>query len=155
MYHALVKPLLTHAGIVIDYVETTHAGHATALATGTFSADKHEGIVVIGGDGLIWEVVDGLVRRDDASEALLKCTLGIIPGGSGNGLAKSVLAACGEAQNAANAAFVVARGRPRPLDVAQVRDYTRLRLPFTLIHSPSPALPLPHAALPLAPRPPR
>lgn len=43
------------------------------------------------GDGLIHEVVNGLYRRNDWLQIMATLTLGFIPGGSANGLAKAVL----------------------------------------------------------------
>ena len=44
-----------------------------------------------------------------------------IPGGSGNGLAKSVLFESSEEFSATNATFVALRGSPRPCDLSLVR----------------------------------
>jgi len=60
---------------------TTGPGHATVLASEAASLDY--GIVVaVGGDGTVNEVATGLVGTETA--------LGIIPRGSGNGLARSL-----------------------------------------------------------------
>lgn len=48
------------------------------------------GIVVAGGDGILFEVVNGLMERPDWSAICSQIKLGIIPCGSGNGLAKSI-----------------------------------------------------------------
>ncbi len=53
-----------------------------------------DGIVIVSGDGLIFEVLNGLMLRDDRDEAL-KLPLGIIPGGSGNALASAICYTCG------------------------------------------------------------
>lgn len=46
--------------------------------------------MTLGGDGIIFEVINGLFERPDWEMALEKTKLGIIPCGSGNGLAKAV-----------------------------------------------------------------
>lgn len=48
------------------------------------------GLVVLGGDGLMFEVINGLMERSDWQRAFEYLTLAIIPGGSGNGMAKSI-----------------------------------------------------------------
>lgn len=48
------------------------------------------GIVVIGGDGILYEVINGLMERPDWETLFQELKLGIIPSGSGNGLAKSI-----------------------------------------------------------------
>ncbi|MBO7238008.1 MAG: diacylglycerol kinase family lipid kinase [Elusimicrobiaceae bacterium] len=60
---------------------TKHAGHATQLATQALQ-DGYEHILVAGGDGTINEVARVLVGKPAA--------LGIIPKGSGNGLAREL-----------------------------------------------------------------
>ncbi|RWS18744.1 hypothetical protein B4U80_07249, partial [Leptotrombidium deliense] len=54
-----------------------------------------DGIVVVSGDGLLFEVFNGLMQRHDWEQAI-KIPVGIIPGGSGNGIAHSIIYATGE-----------------------------------------------------------
>lgn len=51
---------------------------------------KLRAIVVVSGDGLVHEVVNGLMSRADWTEAL-KIPIGVIPTGSGNGLAYTLI----------------------------------------------------------------
>lgn len=64
-----------------DYsiVNTEYAGHATQIAANAVT-EKVDVVVAIGGDGTINEIARSLVHTDTA--------LGIIPCGSGNGLAR-------------------------------------------------------------------
>jgi len=64
-----------------DIVETQYHRHAVEL-TATAIADRCRAVVIVGGDGSINEVGATLARTDVA--------LGIIPGGSGNGLSRSL-----------------------------------------------------------------
>lgn len=50
-----------------------------------------DGIVTVSGDGLLHEVVNGLMLRKDWMEIREKVTIGGIPGGTGNGLIKALL----------------------------------------------------------------
>ena len=50
--------------------------------------DEYRGILVISGDGLVYEVVNGLMERSDWAHAI-KTPFGQIPGGSANALACS------------------------------------------------------------------
>jgi len=66
---------------IYDYsiVKTQYAGHATQIAA-TAAQEKVDVVVAIGGDGTINEIARSLVHTETA--------LGIIPCGSGNGLAR-------------------------------------------------------------------
>lgn len=44
----------------------------------------------MGGDGILFEVVNGMMERVDWETAFRQVKLGIIPCGSGNGLAKAI-----------------------------------------------------------------
>ncbi|CAG5947268.1 unnamed protein product [Menidia menidia] len=48
-----------------------------------------DALVIMSGDGLLYEVINGLLERSDWEEAI-KTPLGILPGGSGNALAASI-----------------------------------------------------------------
>jgi diacylglycerol kinase (ATP) len=61
---------------------TTRAGHAELLAAE--GAPAHDRIVAVGGDGTVQEIINGMLASgEDAS-------LGIVPTGSGNDLARSL-----------------------------------------------------------------
>ena len=86
-------------------VYTEYAGHAVRL-----SRDATEDIVVaVGGDGTVNEVARGLVDTGK--------TLGIIPCGSGDGLARCL------GINARNALSVISGGRTQPLDWGTVDSH--------------------------------
>ncbi len=65
-----------------DVVFTEYAGHASKLAA-QYVADGYDIVVAVGGDGTINEVARSLVET--------KTALGIIPCGSGNGLARHLM----------------------------------------------------------------
>ncbi|EEC15789.1 sphingosine kinase, putative, partial [Ixodes scapularis] len=75
------------------------------------------GILVISGDGLLFEVYNGLMERPDWEQAV-KIPIGIIPGGSGNGLARSISHTANDPIVAAT--LGVAKGRISPLDLMLV-----------------------------------
>ena len=62
-----------------EIIHTTHKGHATELAR-EYAARKFDAVLAVGGDGTVNEVGCGLIGTGTA--------LGIIPCGSGNGLAR-------------------------------------------------------------------
>lgn len=61
-----------------DTVYTEYSGHATIISKD--AANKYNLIVAVGGDGTVNEVAKGLIGSN--------CVMGIVPIGSGNGLAR-------------------------------------------------------------------
>ncbi|XP_072988577.1 sphingosine kinase 2-like isoform X2 [Typha latifolia] len=118
IFETEIKPLLEAAGVLFTVQETEYQLHAQEIA---YSMDviKYDGIVCISGDGILVEVVNGLLRRGDWVTAI-KVPLGIIPAGTGNGMAKSLLDSIDSIYSVSNAAFSILRGHRRPLDVASV-----------------------------------
>lgn len=111
-----VRPLFAAAGAELDVQSTDHPGHATSLA-GTLDLSRCDGLCVIGGDGTIHEVVNGLRQRSEAAAT----PLGLIPGGTGN----SVVLHLGYTQPAEAVRRILA-GQTQAVDLARVtlRDRT-------------------------------
>ena len=76
----LVNDIFENSGHEFDFAFTTHAGEALDLSQKAVN-EKYNVIVAAGGDGTINEVASGLIGSESA--------LGIIPLGSGNGVARS------------------------------------------------------------------
>jgi diacylglycerol kinase (ATP) len=76
---ALIKLHLDHSRHDHEIVYTAYAGHATELAIDAVQ-QGFATVVAVGGDGTVNEVARGLLKTDTA--------LGILPKGSGNGLAR-------------------------------------------------------------------
>ena len=81
-------PMLSKFHLEFKVLTTEYAGHAKDICAkqdiSMFSA-----VVTVSGDGLIHEVVNGLMQREDELESLP--LLGFLPGGTSDGLVKSVL----------------------------------------------------------------
>src|SRR5204862_1207374 len=74
---------LRTAGPGARLLETRAAGHARELAL--HAADRgHDRVVAVGGDGTVQEVVNGLLESESG------LSLGILAGGNGNDLARSL-----------------------------------------------------------------
>ncbi|CAL9071489.1 unnamed protein product [Musa textilis] len=113
-----IKPLLAAADINCTIIETKHRNHAQEI-TKSLDLLKYDGIVCVSGDGVLVEVVNGLLNREDWATAI-KVPLGVIPAGTGNGMVKSLLDPAGDLCSIPNATFAVIRGHKRSLDVATV-----------------------------------
>lgn len=78
----LIDATLDHEQFEYEIITTNHAGHASELAAEAKEA-RADVVVAVGGDGTVNEVARAIVHSDTA--------LGIIPCGSGNGLARHML----------------------------------------------------------------
>lgn len=116
-----VEPILRQTGIEWQLTVTQRANHAYELIRDHPALSAHyETIVVIGGDGIIYEIFNGLADRVDGSDALRSIAIAPIPGGTANGLIKSILFEASHAFSVINATFFAVKGFPRPLDISRV-----------------------------------
>ena len=77
-----IRPIFESNGISLSILETKYQGNAKQIVQ-TMDFDTINAILVVGGDGTLNEVVNGMLNRNDN----LKLPIGIIPGGSGNSFA--------------------------------------------------------------------
>lgn len=115
-----IKPIFDEAYVKVEFIRTTHANHAQEFVQSHSNLIKYYCIVVISGDGLLYEVINGITSRPDGKEILDKVMFSPIPGGTGNGLAKSILFQSNEVYHPINSTFVTIRGRKSPLDLSTV-----------------------------------
>ena len=76
-----IEGVFAEAPFAYDFVETEYRGHAHELARQA-AAEGYDAVVAIGGDGTVNEVGSALLYSETA--------LGIVPAGSGNGLARGL-----------------------------------------------------------------
>ncbi|KAJ0058399.1 hypothetical protein NL108_013875 [Boleophthalmus pectinirostris] len=88
LFSGHVQTMLTEASVPYKLVITEAKNHARELVR---KADltQWDALVILSGDGLLFEVINGLMDREDWQQAI-QTPLGILPGGSGNALAASV-----------------------------------------------------------------
>lgn len=113
------RPVLEAHRVELKEIVTTHAGHATELAA-EIKLDELDGVVCVGGDGLLYELVNGLMARSDADVAVSRLHLGVLPGGSANSMCCSLLRAAGEPLSPLAMARLLCKGRQQPLDLLRV-----------------------------------
>lgn len=78
----------TRLKLLDQFLETEHAGHAAELIK-ALDFSLYSGIVTISGDGVFHEVIDAMISRPDWP-TIQSIPVGIIGGGSGNGMSKNV-----------------------------------------------------------------
>jgi YegS/Rv2252/BmrU family lipid kinase len=91
----------------VDFAYTNHPGHATELASVAASGDFNI-VVAVGGDGTVNEVAQGLIGTSTS--------MGIIPMGSGNGLAREL----GISMDILKSAQMLVTGNIRQIDVCSI-----------------------------------
>jgi YegS/Rv2252/BmrU family lipid kinase len=99
-----------------DWIATERVGHAVDVAAGAATAG-YDTVVAFGGDGIVHEVVNGLMRTEPARRP----ALGVVPIGSGNDFAFGA----GVPLAPADAVQRLFAGAASAIDVASVRDGTR------------------------------
>ena len=77
----MIRKRCKEKGIALTVVKTKYAGHAAEM-TQKAVTDKAGCVIAVGGDGTVNEVARNLIHSD--------VVLGIIPSGSGNGLAREL-----------------------------------------------------------------
>lgn len=89
VYHKIVKPMCEDAGYRIILQTSQYNRHATLLA---FEGDFQgvSSILLIGGDGLTHEVINGIMQRTDWRTMTEQVILGIVPVGKVNELASRI-----------------------------------------------------------------
>jgi diacylglycerol kinase (ATP) len=105
----VVVSYLKKNGCSVEYSFTDYPGHATKLASQA-SANGFDLVVAVGGDGTANEVAKGLI----VSNTLM----GIIPMGSGNGLAREL----GISMNMRKSARTLIAGKNTQLDVCKINN---------------------------------
>lgn len=99
-------------GIAAEFRLTEFPGHGTELVAG-MEAGCYDGVVAAGGDGTLFEVVNGLYALEPADRP----PLGVLPLGTGNAFARDLELRSGDWQEALD---IIAGGRLRKVDVGQV-----------------------------------
>jgi YegS/Rv2252/BmrU family lipid kinase len=108
-----IKRHLADKTIDADIVTTDGRGHAVSLAEQSGLAD-YDAVVASGGDGTLFEVLNGYVRNT----AERKPPLGLIPNGTGNAFMKELGLRKSDWRQAVD---IVAAGRTRTLDIGRLQ----------------------------------
>ncbi|EFO85770.1 CRE-SPHK-1 protein [Caenorhabditis remanei] len=94
-----VGPKLDRNLIRYEVVVTTGPNHARNVLMTKTDLGKFNGVLILSGDGLVFEALNGILCREDAFRIFPHLPIGIVPSGSGNGLLCSVLSKYGTKMN--------------------------------------------------------
>ena len=118
-----VKHIFSSAGTNITVLHTEYAGHAFDFAN-TLDFIGYDGLCAIGGDGTMYELINGMLKRDDNH----KIPIGLITGGTGNSFMYDV-----DCLDPIDAAKRIVQHKLRPLDIAKVNANGELFYSFNII----------------------
>ena len=118
-----VKPLFQEANAELTILYTDYAGHAKDLAN-ELDYSGYDGLCAIGGDGTMFEMVNGMLKRDDQDTI----PLGLITGGTGNAFMHDI-----DCLDPLEAASRILKGKVRQLDIAKVNAKNKLYYSFNII----------------------
>lgn len=88
LYEAKCHPILASTECKIDIAYTKYAAHAMDIAKDV-DIDKYDTIACASGDGIPYEIINGLFQRPDRVDAFNKLTITQLPCGSGNAMSIS------------------------------------------------------------------
>ncbi|KAM4750597.1 sphingosine kinase 1-like [Anableps anableps] len=123
LYNSHIQRMLNEAGVIPTLIITERQNHAREHVKEA-DLSQWDALVIMSGDGLLHEVINGLLERPDWEEAI-RTPLGILPGGSGNALAASVHYYSGISQVRGeellvSCGFLLCRGLVSPMDLVSL-----------------------------------
>ena len=118
-----VRPIFYKSGVHVDILLTEYAGHARELAN-TLNLSGYNGLCAIGGDGTLFEMVNGMLKRKDNQNF----PLGLITGGTGNAFMHDL-----NCLDPVEASERIIKGDLRSVDIARVETPNNLYYSFNII----------------------
>jgi len=112
-----IRNILEMRGATLHIQQTVRPNHAYEIVK-EMCVENYDGIVTISGDGLLSEVVQGVMQNPNTET--VKLPIGVIPGGTGNAVAYSMCYYAQEPFDAVSCALLVNSGEVTPLDLAEV-----------------------------------
>ncbi|KAI0485056.1 diacylglycerol kinase catalytic domain-containing protein [Xylariaceae sp. FL0804] len=116
-----VAPLFAAARLrfaAADVTRTARGGEAADICA-ALDVDAYDVVVACAGDGMPFEVFNGLGRRADARRALRQLAVALVPCGSGNAMSGNLYGS----HRPATAALAVVKGVPTPVDLMSVTQH--------------------------------
>ncbi|XP_033736835.1 sphingosine kinase 1-like [Pecten maximus] len=117
-----VVPMLNEANADYEVKITEHAGHATEIML-NLDLSVWYAVIIVSGDGLIYETINGLMKRPDWERAI-QFPVGCLPGGSGNALCWTINYLAGEPvgdEMVLHSTFILLKHRVIPMDLVVIQ----------------------------------
>ncbi|XP_026160293.1 sphingosine kinase 1 [Mastacembelus armatus] len=131
LYNKHIQQMLSEAGVLHTLVITERQNHARELVREA-DLSQWDAIAILSGDGLLYEVINGLLERPDWEDAI-QTPLGVLPGGSGNALAASIHHYSGASpvsgeELLVSCGFLLCKGLVSPVDLVSIHLSSSPRL---------------------------
>ena len=107
-----IKPIFKNASVNLIIKKTEYAGHAYDFAK-NLDFKNVDGICAIGGDGTLYELINGMLKREDGN----KLPVGLITGGTGNSFMHDL-----DCLDPIEAAKRIIKFKERAIDIAKVEN---------------------------------
>ncbi|MDZ7373294.1 MAG: diacylglycerol kinase family lipid kinase [candidate division KSB1 bacterium] len=104
---------LRQAGIEVEVAYSQHPGHVYQLVANWHGPSSWDGLVAIGGDGTLFEVINALVRRFGE----IPLPIGQVPVGTGNSLSRDLYP-----KGAASALKAIEKARVKAIDLIRYQS---------------------------------
>jgi len=85
-----LEQLINAKQIPYQKIFTKYKGHAEEILKQMKEIEKYQTVVVVGGDGTLQEVVNGLINNTNILQQKNSVLIGVIPAGTGNDFARSL-----------------------------------------------------------------
>jgi sphingosine kinase len=114
-----VKHIFDLANIEIEIFKTRYYKHAYDHVL-VMDVKQYQGILCCSGDGIVHEVINAMMSREDKDICLNSIALGVIPGGSSNGLAKTLCEESGEHYSPEVCSYLIVKGQHKKIDLMEI-----------------------------------
>ncbi|EIW85152.1 hypothetical protein CONPUDRAFT_79840 [Coniophora puteana RWD-64-598 SS2] len=126
IYTKKVEPILAAGGCSLDVTYTTHRYHAQELARDI--SLKYDAVIVVSGDGVVHEVINGLAQHNNPEKAFCIPVVPI-PAGSANALSLNILG-LKDGLDPCAAALNALKGKQMKLDLFSLNMHDEKRFAF-------------------------
>ncbi|KAL8948674.1 MAG: hypothetical protein Q9222_005157 [Ikaeria aurantiellina] len=120
-----IEPVFAAAQCEVDVEKTQYRGHAVEIAE-NMDVDAYDVVAACSGDGLPYEVFNGLGTKPDARRALRKIAVVQLPCGTGNAMSWNL----NGTDSPSIAALCIVKGIRTPMDLASITQGDRRTLSF-------------------------
>ncbi|KAI0322219.1 ATP-NAD kinase-like domain-containing protein [Amylostereum chailletii] len=127
IYRKKVEPILNAARCKHKAMITEYHEHAMKIGK-ELPVDEYDAVLCVSGDGIIYELYNGMLEHSTPMKAL-RTPIVPIPAGSGNGMSLN-LHGLKDGQDVGIATLAAIKGRPMPIDLCSVVQNNKRSLSF-------------------------